>query len=368
MWPQLIYGEHMLNWLRLGFVVGAIAPMVGGCSADTGPSSGNYLPGDGDQNPGDGDQNQGDGDETPGDGDQNPGDGDQNPGDGDGSECGLIEKEAAIARGPVDMVWAIDSSLSMLDKFINVTNNLAAFADSLQKSGANAKVVMIHGFGTDPVLTSAFGMDPNRYKYLTVGVDSHNALSVYSDQFNNYKSFLRSDAPTHFVVVTDDESSPMTAAAFQTGMEGKLGHDFTFHAIVEDGTCNSFLGGKGTQYMTLADATGGGKHRVCTADWSGLFKELESAVLESAPLPCDFEVPAPPAGEALDKDAVLVNFEPTGQSKTEFPKANDAGQCGDKLGWFFSGDRMELCPNACTLVKKGGAISIGFGCQPQILF
>ncbi len=256
----------------------------------------------------------------------------------------------------------------MGDEFLQVVSNLGVFAEGLQTSGANAKVVMMNLFGllVDPVRDSQFGMDPNRYKYLPVNVDSWNALRVLLDQYDNYKSFLRPGAPKHFVVVSDDESS-MAADQFKTQMEAKLGGPFFFHAIVSDGTCLGAFN-RGTQYLNLADSTGGEKLPICSSDWTKLFKELESAVLESAPLPCDFEIPEPPAGQSLDENAVQVMFEPVGKAKTEFPKATDSAQCGDKLGWFYNNDRVEFCPSACDLVKTGGSVAIGFGCEPTILF
>jgi hypothetical protein len=127
----------------------------------------------------------------------------------------------------------------------------------------------------------------------------------------------------------------------------------------------------GTSYLNLADDTMGQKLAICTSDWSGLFKKLESAVIASAELPCDFEIPEPPAGEELDPGLVDVGFT-VDKKKESFPKAMDMAACGDKIGWFYDNNeaptRIEFCPAACTKVKAGGKIGIAFGCEPPILF
>ena len=80
-------------------------------------------------------------------------------------------------------------------------------------------------------------------------------------------------------------------------METKLGHKFFFHSIVAEGPPSCAGTSTGTTYLTLSDRTKGEKLSLCAADWSVLFKKLESAVIESAPLPCDFEIPETPAGQ-----------------------------------------------------------------------
>jgi hypothetical protein len=362
------------RWLRLILLVSASA--LNACSGSPDPALGGVgKPANTDDGAGDS-QEEGDGDVGDGDDDDDDGDGD---GNGDGDEgCGSITKEAKIERGPVDIIWVIDSSGSMDDEFFNVMSNLSAFADGLNKSGANAKVVTMHGFSQllDPVSLTPFGMDPKRYKYLNVNVSSWDALTQLIANFDKYKSFLRPDAPTHVLVVSDDESitelGGMTGADFKSQMEAKLGHGFFFHAVVADGKngCNGF--NVGTTYMTLADETKGEKLPICTSDWSGLFKKLESAVIASAPLPCDFEVPAPPAGMSLDPNLVDVGFTaPGAKTKESFPKAMEESACGDRLGWFFDDNaaptRIEFCPSACTKVKAGGSIGIAFGCEPTVL-
>jgi hypothetical protein len=297
--------------------------------------------------------------------------------DGDGS-CASIKKEAEITRGPVDIVWVVDSSLSMSDEFLNVAANLGAFADNLEKSGANARVVMMHAFSQllDPVTSTPLGQDKDRYRYLWTNVDSWNSLRVLLNEYDRYKDFLRPSAPKHFIVVSDDESNPllggMLARDFKSAMEGKLGSEFFFHAVVADGKSACFGASVGAQYIELASQTGGLTMPICTSDWSALFAKLTSAVIESAPLPCDFEIPPPPDGDMLDPDAVQVVFTAAHGSEAEFPRASGADKCGSSTGWYYDDadapTRIEFCPAACAQVKKGGAVGIAFGCAPTVIF
>jgi hypothetical protein len=371
------------NWLGLGLVAGALLSAFSGCAgADPvtglpGPGAGGTWdsgpPGDGDA-PGDGD---GDGDgDSPGDGDA-PGDGDS---DLPGAECGSIEKEAEVTRGPVDIVLALDTSGSMTSQICNVSKNLSAFADAV---GKDTRVVANYQIGIDlffqfvalcqkedPLAGTTLAADPNRYLRVDTKVDSNNALQVLLDRYDTYKGFLRPGAPTHFVVVSDDESD-LPAATFKSQMEGKLRHSFYLHAIVAMGNgCDG--ANLGTQYMTLADQTGGKKLSICAQDWSALFKELEEAVVASAPLPCEFEIPPPPENEILDPSKVSVGFTPIKGTKAAFPKASGAAACGDKIGWHYDNEsaptQIQFCPAACTQVKAGGKLGIAFGCEPPILF
>lgn len=292
--------------------------------------------------------------------------------------CAAINAQAELMRGPVDIVIALDTSLSMAPQICNVSANLTKFANGV---GSTSHVVTVYemgilgGFtaalcgGADPLAATPLASDAQRYLHNTGNVDSWNALSVLLNQFDSYKSFLRPTAPTHFIVVSDDEST-MASAEFKTKMEQKLGHGFFFHAIVATG--NGCLGASvGNQYLMLADATMGQKLPICTQDWSQLFAKLESAVAASAPLPCDFDIPPAPTGKTFNANEVSVVFTPPGQPAAPFPLASSQAQCASNAAWFYDDPgapkRIELCPTACSQVKAGGAISIAFGCASPIL-
>jgi hypothetical protein len=262
----------------------------------------------------------------------------------------------------------------------NVSNNLSTFADAV---GKDSRVATVYQIGIDlifqfailcqrddPFSGTALAMDTNRYRRVDTRVDSNNALQVLLDRFDSYKEFLRPGSPTHFIVVSDDESD-LPAAAFKTQMEAKLGHPFYMHAIVaQGGGCGG--SGVGTQYLALADQTGGQKLSICSQDWSALFKQLEAAVVASAPLACEFDIPAAgPNNVPVDKNKVSVVFTPGNGAKAAFPKAADQTACGTKVGWHYDNEsapkQVRFCPAACEQVKAGGKLALAFGCAPPPL-
>lgn len=298
--------------------------------------------------------------------------------------CGAVRAEAELGRGPVDIIITLDTSLSMAPQVCNVSTNLTAFAAGI---GDSSHVISVYEMGplglltaaacggADPLAATPLAMDPDRYRHHAIMVDSWNALSQLDAQFDTYKDFLRPDAPTHVIVVTDDSNDPlrggMLGADFKVAMEQKLGHPFFFHSIVADQQNGCVGSGSGEDYIALSDATMGEKLSICATDWSVLFKQLEAAVVNSAPIPCEFDIPAPPAGSTLDPAAVQVVFTSPDGSEEQFPRATSKDQCSDKLGWSYDDadkpTRIELCPAACSAVEAGGNVNIAFGCAPTFV-
>lgn len=322
----------------------------------------------------------GDGDSS-GDGDGDRwGDGDSDSDPDLDTMCGEIEKTAEVQRGPVDIILGMDSSLSMAASICNVSKNLTAFAKGLGQGTHVAAVYEMGALGiaalgacgsADPLADTELAKDKNRYLHVPNSLDSNDGLSVLVQSFDQYKKFLRNDAPTHVIMLSDDNAQLpyLMADTFKAQMEAKLGRKFIYHAIVvPDASCPT-IGGIGSEHLKLAKATGGEVLSIC-GDFAALFKDLESAVAATAPLPCDFEIPEAPAGEAVDVEfGVRVLFSEPGAKKKEFPRATSSGECGDNLGWYANSEqtRIEFCPKACSLVKEGGSLSIGFGCAAVLL-
>jgi hypothetical protein len=210
-----------------------------------------------------------------------------------------------------------------------------------------------------------------------------------------YSRFLRPGAATHFVVVSDDESTYRTlvtpeerAKGFSTDMKALLKHDFTLHTISSEGPqpCSDancmpdpstgicffvMLGcgaaAPGTTYYTLAQMTRGLSASICQSDWHAIFEPLSTNVIASAPLPCDYKIPAPPTGEVLDIGKVNVNWRaPAAASDTLFGKATNAAACADQRAWHYDSEsnptQINLCPAACSAIAAGGTLNISFGC------
>jgi hypothetical protein len=325
-------------------------------------------------------------------------------------ECvGTVMSAPPPANPRVDIIWVVDASGSMLDEQIKIGANLLQFADEITKANLDIRIVMLTTTAaipvicpvtpSDPLAGSALATDP-RYKFIESRVDSNNALEVAVDSYAMYSAFLRPDAATHFVIVTDDESRyrgqatpDARATAFKTDMETALGKRFTLHTIssagptacrdpncmpdTTTGICAFVMLGcgaaaPGATYYMLADMTHGLTASICESDWKVIFGPLTAAVIESAPLPCNYDIPPPPKGETLDAGKVNVRWTgPMATSDTLLPRAASSDTCASELGWYYDDatapKQILLCPHSCETIATGGTLNISFGCATVML-
>jgi hypothetical protein len=292
------------------------------------------------------------------------------------ADCGKVTQMAEAQLSPADIVWIIDSSPSMVDELATIEQNITNFATTIGQAGIDHHVVMLAP--ADVAASTPLGADPAHYLFVPAPVDSHNALSLLLDLYPQYASFMRPSAALHFVLVSDDESL-VSAEDFRTQMTQTAGKSFQFHAIASESVnglgcvgacgiplvCGAFA--PGYQYYALADSTGGQKISICTADWSMVFGPLQQAVIASAPLPCEYAIPTPPPGSALDTNRVNVEVVASGAAATTLPRADAEQACGDKNAWFYddpkSPTRIQMCPSACDAISGGGSVQIKLGCE-----
>lgn len=294
----------------------------------------------------------------------------------DEADCGTIRQQAEAMQGAVDIVWVIDGSGSMGDEQAAVQKNIASFADAIGGAGLDHHVVMVAE--DDVAAGTSLAADALHYRHVSTDVGSHDALEKLLESYPQYSTFLRPAAALHFVVVTDDESR-MTAMDFRTQMEALAGKTFTAHAIVSEsvagraciGACGlPILCGAATpglEYLALSDATSGQKASICVSDWSTVFEPLKTAVITSAPLPCDYALPTPPSGASLDPTRVNVGVLLGGAASKTLPRAADSDACESAEAWFYDDPSapklIRMCPAACSSISGGGAIEITLGCE-----
>ncbi len=92
-------------------------------------------------------------------------------------------------------------------------------------------------------------------------------------------------------------------------------------------------------------------------------------------LPCEFTIPAPSGGQALDYNKVNVNVTSSGGS-TPLLYVGDSSKCDPvKGGWHYDVDptkgaptKIVVCPSTCTSFKSqtGAQVDIVFGCKTNI--
>lgn len=288
---------------------------------------------------------------------------------GDTEVCAGLRTEAPKKSKPVDVIWVIDNSPSMVDKALRVANNMASFFKAIEASGADTHIVTISALNLAG--GSQLGKDKERYRFVLGNVWSKELYSAALAAAPRFRDFLRAEAPTHFVMVTDD-NDVMAPATFKQKMESALGRSFIQHAIAWGGgvaPLGCAPAGVGSTYNQLAGDTNGRRISICSGDWNKVFSELQSAVVDSLPLPCSYDLAAAvtQASGDFDPNKVQVVHTPAdGGADRQIPRARDAAQCGDRAAWYYddAGDprSIELCPAACKLVEGGGLMDIAFGC------
>ena len=98
---------------------------------------------------------------------------------------------------------------------------------------------------------------------------------------------------------------------------------------------------------------------------------LQQNIIETAPLPCDYNIPPPPSGEALDASKVNVSFTAAAGGEETFPRVDSPAACGTNTAWHYdnpaSPSKVIMCPSACTKIAAGGSMNIAFGCATVVL-
>ena len=300
-----------------------------------------------------------------------------------GMDCAKLEVEAELVKKPVDIIWVVDSSGSMDGEAAIVQENMNAFAASIAASGLDYRVVVIStkSFVNVP---DPLGSDATHFLFVEEDVGSDEPLDALIERFGDYSSFLRPNAITHLVAVTDDEArkeggffasdrEPLTRDWFLAEMSRLLGHEFTLHAVASPSPKCKGAANPGVIYDLLVTATSGLSFSICATDWSPLFTQLSSAVTSSAPIECAFDLPPPPDGQTLDKDKVNVNFTVNGASAaTVIGRTSGADKC-QAGGWYYDNadapKRIQICDSTCTEIRKQSevAIDIQLGCETVLV-
>ncbi len=330
------------------------------------------------------------GDPTTGDPTDDP---TEEPTDSDtGEECAAISEGADLQPLPADIIFALDTSGSMDLEINSVKNNMNAFSSTIINSGVDAHVIVIADPGeiciAAPLGSGMCPADSNEpvYVHVNEGVGSHNALEKVLATHDQWKDFMRPNGKKHVVVVSDDDSN-MGANAFHSAFQalGPEYVDYRFHGIVSEvdpgdvfgdcipnpDCCLIYTAEKGEQYLNLIALTGGLFGDLCDQDFGPIFTELSTEVVDSAPLPCEFEIPEP-MGEDIDFGKVNVQFDHDGIEEV-FPKVQGPDECMNVPdGWYYDDEqnptKIVLCDATCSKVQNedDGEINVQFGCDTII--
>lgn len=86
---------------------------------------------------------------------------------------------------------------------------------------------------------------------------------------------------------------------------------------------------------------------------------------------CDFDIPAPPDGRALDLDKVNVEIAPPGKAPSTVAYSKDCAGPGWRFDDPVSPKKVQLCPATCADVRAtaGGKVNVVFACvaRPDVV-
>ncbi len=312
-----------------------------------------------------------------------------------GGECEGVTQQAENTVRPVDIIWAIDTSDSMVAELQAVEAHMNSFASQILNQGIDVHVVVIARPGR-PTDGSIFNPDPGicigpplgtgacpgasnppLYQHVEAGVGSNSALDQFINQYPNYKPTLRPNSLKYFAVVSDDDAS-MNAAAFTTavnGLDPQYFQDWKFFGVFCTGGCPLLLAcaKTGNQYNALVQQTGGLGGDLCGGNQAGfqpVFDGLAQTVVSSKSLDCEWNIPPPPAGEMFDQGKVNVQYTAGGSATPiDVLHAGDFAGCDPASGgWYYDNpmapSKVVACPATCQQIQAdfNAKIDIRFGC------
>ncbi len=253
-------------------------------------------------------------------------------------------------------------------------NNLNLFSEQITASGIDHHVVLIG----DPIAMNVpppLG-DSERFRHINMRVGSNDALDVLLTNYYQFQDFLRPNATTHIVIISDDNSD-RSASSFLSSVSNLAGigfsQDWVLHSIVAFGSIPFFgcWGGAsvGDVYLDVSAATGGITSSICDGDFSSVFASIADAVQTSVALPCTFDLPEVPEGFTLDLDNMTVAYEAA--NSPQLPMTEVASESGcTSMAWYLSENdghnTIHACPDTCDILRSqsahGDMIQINAGC------
>lgn len=397
-----------------GSSVRVVGPAAGAADIPEGASSGSTAAGGGSQLV-----------------DVTPSGGSASAGSGGNAACATKKAEAAIVRQPVDIIVVIDNSGSMQDEIDAVERSINVnFANVLTTSGVDYRVILISRHEKAKRQTSICVVAPlssnticpptpdqpafsERFYQYSLKVDSLNSLVLITDTYNatvpdefhlaptGWSAWLRPAAQKVFLEITDDNSTLMTSADFETKLFALSPENFgsvsnrkyVFHSIIGIGekgvVTDAWLPSEGIQssectgngdtvenpglvYQELSRMTGGLRFPICQFNaFNTVFETIATTVVSHTKITCEFAIPPAPGADAIDLSKVAVSYDAgDGSGVKTFGQAMAAQDCVPDAFYIDAArQQIVLCPDACAGVQTGAkpSVDVLFTCAPTYI-
>lgn len=314
---------------------------------------------------------------------------DDGVGFGNDDECASFAETAKIEKRPADIIFVVDNSPSMVDEADAVQARLNEFSEQIVDAGIDIRVLLLTAYpnpAVAPSIDTGICIDPplggggcptdddNQplFAHLHENIGSSHALQKVLDTQPIWEPMMRPGSGKHIIVVSDDDSHVMATdfdtqfRSFDPDYEG-----YQLHGIVSLSNC-FFADTLGSQYIQLADMTGGVVGDLCDQEFQPLFDLLSTAVQEGSSLACAWELPEPPEGHTIDPDSVEVVLD-VDDSELLITHVGTLPECADVThGWYYDEadpTQLRACPQTCNALEAAteAELSIDVGCaQPPV--
>jgi hypothetical protein len=325
--------------------------------------------------------------------------------------CQAVSQEVKTEALPVDIVWAVDTSGSMLDEAVALQENINAFSKQISDARIDVHVVMLAEeqllgiticvgppLGTgDCTAPGGDSKPPTFFHHPTAVVDSWNGALNFVDKFPDYRQYLRPNSLKYLVMVTDDDGAAFPGIPFPVTCGRYCDNPAAFIKDVTALPMMQTAGGAPAWKMSgvyaqtqclnatrpavfwksVIDQTGGVHGDLCACTDSAACAQTFKAVLDSLgktittaakPLDCEYAIPPPPANQTFDEEKVNVDLTINGGVEG-IGWVKDAAACHPDLGgWYYDDNanptRILTCPKSCEKIKAtvNGSVSVAFGC------
>jgi hypothetical protein len=309
----------------------------------------------------------------------------------DGGAC--VSTSVTAHHVPLDLIFVIDQSVNLAGTdWMTITGALETFFDAPASDSIGVGLLFFPYSPGDCYLTD--------YEALTVPLaplpgnafNLTNALPAAAEGIGTpirpalHGALLQATAlqdanPTHRVAVVLASAGDLLPAVPGSSDAHECGDttpltvwdklaELTSGALSYDGVRTFVIGVPGatiTDLDEVADAGGTG----AAFDATDITKFATAiAQIREAGLGCDYAIPPPPGGQALNPGDVNFSYAPGGSgTPVTLLRATDLAACNGQPGWYYDNNsaptEIILCPASCSTVENdtSGVVNVLYGCK-----